>query len=149
MTLKVALPSEYKELTELFFEVYASVNNKAEFNWPIENIQTELVLSAFLICRDEDDRICGFLSYRNNEDVYEIMALGTALWARRKSVMSLLLRELQDNSRKASKPIVLEVHSHNLKAINLYQKLGFKQIGVRKAYYMDRSDALTYQYIHI
>lgn len=146
MTLKVASASEYKELTELFFEVYDSVPNKAEFNWPLENIQIELVMSAFLTCRDDNDRICGFIAYRNNEDCYEIMALGTARWARRKSVMSLLLRELQDNSRKASKPLLLEVHSQNHSAINLYQKSGFKQIGTRKAYYLDRSDALTFQY---
>lgn len=147
MTLKVASASEYKELTELFFEVYDSVPNKAEFNWPMENIQIELVMSAFLICRDDNDRICGFIGYRNNDDVFEIMALGTARWARRKNVMSLLLRELQDNSRKAAKPLLLEVHSHNLSAIALYQKSGFKQIGTRKGYYMDRSDALTFQFI--
>lgn len=146
MTLKVASASEYKELAELFFEVYDSVSNKAEFNWPMENIQIELVMSAFLICRDDRDRICGFIGYRNNDEAIEIMALGTASWARRKNVMSLLLRELQDNSRKAAKPLLLEVHSHNLSAIALYQKSGFKQIGTRKGYYMDRSDALTFQY---
>lgn len=147
MTLKVASPSEYKELTELFFHIYDSVANKAEFNWPMENIQTELLLSMFLICRDEQNRICGFISYRDNVDAIEIMALGTAAWARRKNVMGLLLSELQDYSRKASKPLLLEVHAQNQSAISLYQKAGFKQIGTRKAYYIDRSDALTFQYI--
>lgn len=147
MTLKVASPSEYKELTELFFHIYDSVTNKAEFNWPMENIETELLMSAFLICRDEQDRICGFISYRDNLDAIEIMALGTASWARRKNVMSLLLREIQAKSREASKPLLLEVHSQNHSAINLYQKAGFKQIGTRKAYYVDRSDALTFQYL--
>lgn len=147
MTLKVASPSEYSELTELFFNIYDSVANKAEFNWPMENIQIELVMSAFLICRDEQDRICGFIGYRDNDDAMEIMALGTAAWARRKNVMSLLLRELQDKSRKASKPLLLEVHSQNRSAISLYQKSGFKQIGTRKAYYVDRADALTFQYM--
>ncbi|WP_409477575.1 GNAT family N-acetyltransferase [Pseudobdellovibrio sp. HCB154] len=147
MTLKVASPSEYKELTELFFEIYDSVTNKAEFNWPMENIETELLMSAFLICRDEQGRICGFISYRDNLDAIEIMALGTASWARRKNVMSLLLREIQAKSREASKPLLLEVHSQNRSAINLYEKAGFKQIGTRKAYYVDRSDALTFQYL--
>lgn len=147
MTLKVASASEYKELTEVFLEVYNSVSNKAEFNWPLDKIQIELVMSAFLICRDnEDNRICGFIGYRNNDDCYEIMALGTAPWARRKNVMSLLLSDLQQSSRKASKPILLEVHGQNRSAIGLYQKSGFKQIGLRKAYYLDGSDALTFQY---
>ena len=147
MTLKVASASQYKELTDLFFEIYASVANKAEFNWPMENIQIELLMSVFLICMDEQSRICGFVSYRDNADVIEIMALGTGSWARRKNVMSLLLRELQDYSRKASKPVLLEVHCRNQSAIQLYEKLGFKQIGTRKAYYVDRSDALTFQYL--
>jgi ribosomal-protein-alanine N-acetyltransferase len=147
MTLKVASASQYKELTDLFFEIYASVTNKAEFNWPMENIQIELLMSVFLICMDEQNRICGFISYRDNADVIEIMALGTGSWARRKNVMSLLLRGLQDYSRKASKPILLEVHSHNQSAIKLYEKSGFKQIGTRKAYYVDRSDAFTFQYL--
>lgn len=147
MTLKVASPSEYKELTDLFFEIYDSVPNKAEFNWPMENIQIELLMSAFLICLDQQSRICGFISYRDNVDVLEIMALGTASWARRKNVMSQLLRELQDKSRKASKPLLLEVHSQNRTAIELYLKSGFKQIGTRKGYYADRADALTFQYI--
>lgn len=147
MTLKVASSSEYKELTELFSEVYDSAANKAEFNWPMENIETELLLSVFLICRDEQNRICGFISYRDNADAFEIMALGTASWARRKNVMSLLLHDLQDKSRKASKQVLLEVHAQNASAIGLYQKMGFKQIGTRKAYYADRSDALTFQYL--
>lgn len=147
MTLKVAQPSEYKELTELFSEIYASVANKAQFNWPPENIEIELLLSQFLICRDEHGRICGFISFRDNGDVFEIMALGTAAWARRKSVMSLLLHDLQDKSRKASKGLLLEVHAQNSSAITLYQKMGFKQIGTRKGYYADRADALTFQYL--
>ena len=147
MTLKIASASDYKELTKVFLEVYDSVSNKAEFNWPLEKIQTELVMSAFLICLDnEDNCICGFIGYRNNDDCYEIMALGTAHRARHKNVMSLLLSYLQQSSRKASKSILLEVHSQNRSAIGLYQKSGFKKIGLRKAYYLDGSDAVTFQY---
>lgn len=147
MILKIASPSEYKELANLFFDVFNSVANKAQFNWPMENIQTELTMSTFLICCDEQSRICGFISFRDSEDALEIMALGTASWARRKNVMSLLLHEMQAKSRKASKPLLLEVHSQNQSAIQLYLKAGFQQIGLRKAYYMDRADALTFQYI--
>lgn len=146
MTLKIASASEYNELTTVFLEVYHSVSNKAEFNWPLDKIQIELIMSAFLICCDDDGRICGFIGYRNNEDCYEIMALGTVRSVRRKNVMSLLLQELQGKSRKASKPVLLEVHSLNQAAISLYLKSGFKQIGTRKAYYLDRADALTFQY---
>lgn len=146
MTLKIASVSEYKELTELFIEIYDSVANKAQFNWPLENIQMELLISTFLLCRDLTGKLCGFISYRDNPDAIEIMALGTAAWARRKNVMAMLLAELKDYSRKASKPLILEVHSQNSSAINLYQKCGFQQVGIRKNYYSDRSDALTFRF---
>jgi [ribosomal protein S18]-alanine N-acetyltransferase len=146
MTLRIASSSEFNEIKELFFEVYESVPNKASFNWPLENIETELSLSTFLVCEDENKKLCGFISYRDQGDVIEIMALGTASHARGKNVMASLLSHLQDHSRTVSKPLRLEVHAHNLAAISLYNKLGFTQIGVRKAYYVDRADALTFQY---
>lgn len=40
----------------------------------------------------------------------------------------------------------LEVKSHNLEAISLYHKLGFEQIGERKNYYSDGSDAIIMQF---
>lgn len=40
------------------------------------------------------------------------------------------------------KTLTLEVDSSNIPAINLYQKFGFKNLGIRKKYYNHTSDAI-------
>lgn len=147
MILKIASPSEYEPLKKLFYEIYQSVDNKAQFNWPLVSIESELLLSQFLICIDEQNHICGFIGYRDNQDFYEIMALGVSTSARRKNVMTSLLLNLQAVGRKELKILLLEVHIKNKAAIELYKKVGFMQVGTRKSYYADGSDALTFQYI--
>ena len=146
MNLKIASASDYNELTDVFFEIYNSVSDKAQFNWSLENIQAELLISQFLVYKDENEQIQGFISFRESDSEIEIMALGTLPTARRQSVMAELIHFLQDYSRKASKPLLLEVHHKNLSAINLYVKSGFKQIGRRKEYYSDHEDALTFRF---
>ena len=47
---------------------------------------------------------------------------------------------LQDNSN--NKTITLEVSNKNENAILLYKKCGFKEVGIRKKYYID-SDAIV------
>lgn len=41
-----------------------------------------------------------------------------------------------------SKTITLEVNENNLPAIKLYEKYGFKQIGLRKKYYNNTDNAI-------
>ena len=43
---------------------------------------------------------------------------------------------------KDVKKITLEVRASNIKGINFYTKIGFKQVGVRKKYYKNGEDAL-------
>ncbi len=43
--------------------------------------------------------------------------------------------------------INLEVNSNNIKAINLYKKFGFKQVGNRKNYYSDGDGLLLTKYL--
>lgn len=56
---------------------------------------------------------------------------------------SALLEEiLKISKQQKAKTIILEVNEKNLPAIKLYQKYGFKQIGLRKKYYNNTDDAL-------
>jgi ribosomal-protein-alanine N-acetyltransferase len=43
------------------------------------------------------------------------------------------------------KPIMVEVNQNNVQAINLYKKIGFKQIDIRRKYYPNNEDALIMQ----
>lgn len=56
---------------------------------------------------------------------------------------SKLLEEIFKIAKQVNaKVITLEVNKKNIPAIKLYQKYGFKQIGLRKKYYNNIDDAL-------
>ena len=43
--------------------------------------------------------------------------------------------------------IYLEVNKNNIKALNMYSKLNFEKVSIRKSYYTDGSDAINMQLI--
>ena len=43
--------------------------------------------------------------------------------------------------------IYLEVNKNNIKALNLYTKLNFERVSIRKSYYTDGGDAINMQLI--
>lgn len=144
MILRNALSSDFEQIRVLFAEVYNSVENKAYFNWPDAYVLSELAESQALIAV-EGVSVLGVILYRDGVDAFEIMALATSIKLRRQGLMQQLIAQLLDYSRKASKRVLLEVHSQNIQAIALYEKVGFVRIGSRRQYYPDGADALVYQ----
>ena len=43
--------------------------------------------------------------------------------------------------------IYLEVNKNNIKALNMYAKLNFERVSIRKSYYTDGSDAINMQLV--
>ena len=43
--------------------------------------------------------------------------------------------------------IYLEVNKNNIKALNMYAKLNFEKVSIRKSYYTDGSDAINMQLV--
>jgi [ribosomal protein S18]-alanine N-acetyltransferase len=82
-----------------------------------------------------------FLLWRDLGAAWEIGFLATAADARGRGLMSKLLdcflRHLPEG-----KEIWLEVHEQNLAAIQLYQKMGFREVGKRPRYYADGGSAI-------
>lgn len=64
--------------------------------------------------------------------------------SRGKGIGEALMRNLMELGRQAGCLVAtLEVRPSNLPALKLYEKLGFREVGRRKAYYSDtREDAL-------
>ena len=61
-------------------------------------------------------------------------------WRNKKLAQRLLLASLDECYREKIKYITLEVRVSNQKAINLYEKFGFKSLGKRKNYYQDNGE---------
>ena len=81
-----------------------------------------------------DENILGYIEYNDIYETIDIVNVFVKEGERRKGIGEKLL-EFLISENKDKKNITLEVNSQNEPAINLYKKLGFKQVGTRKEYY--------------
>lgn len=87
--------------------------------------------------------IVGFAGIIDTLDQMEITNIVVRKDMRHKGIGNTLLNELIKISIKNNKnTIFLEVNSNNLFAIKLYEKNGFKKVGLRKNYYNNTDDAI-------
>lgn len=87
------------------------------------------------------NKIIGYIEYIIILDEIEIYRILIAPHWRRQDLASQLLSNLFIHN-SVLKKINLEVSAHNKPALALYNKLGFKEVGLRKKYYKDGSDAI-------
>ena len=80
-----------------------------------------------------NDTLVGFLDYSVMYEKIEINYIFIINEYRRKGIASNLIKYVIDNYDFEN--ITLEVNVNNTNAINLYKKLGFKIINIRKCYY--------------
>lgn len=83
----------------------------------------------YIVAKTEEDEIIGFAGILTNLDIVEIMNIVVKKSYRHKGVGQKLLEELIKMAKESGlDTISLEVNSQNEPAINLYKKLGFKEI---------------------
>lgn len=80
-----------------------------------------------------DNKCIAFLCFMNISEEVEIIDAFVLEKYRRNNIMTSLFNYLFKNEKYTK--IFLEVSEENIGAINLYNKLGFKVISVRKGYY--------------
>ena len=90
-----------------------------------------------------NDYICGYVGFWVMADEAHITTIAVREELQRRGIGELLLLTVLNRARELYANVVtLEVRVSNTGAQNLYLKYGFKQVGVRKAYYTDnREDA--------
>ncbi|HEY7579033.1 MAG TPA: GNAT family N-acetyltransferase [Acetobacteraceae bacterium] len=90
------------------------------------------------------DRRGGMLLGRIVTDEAEVLTLAVAPSARRQGVATGLLREARSLvAARGAMAIFLEVAAGNAAALALYRREGFAQVGRRRRYYADGSDAVV------
>jgi ribosomal-protein-alanine acetyltransferase len=78
----------------------------------------------------------------------DIQTIAVAEAARRKGLGRTFMQSLLTEARKRrALAVFLEVRTDNDSALTLYRSLGFEEIGLRRKYYKDGSDALTMKYV--
>ena len=93
---------------------------------------------------EEDSSLIGYLIVSRYVDAWHVMNVAVDPDHRGRGVATMLLERLFElTADDARRGYTLEVRVSNRKAIDLYERLGFRSRGVRRGYYTDnREDAL-------
>ena len=98
--------------------------------------------SKYFVLKQENE-IIGFAGILLIIDEVNIMNIVVRKDKRNLGIGSLLLEKIIDFSEiHNATSITLEVNEKNVPAIRLYEKYGFKQVGIRKKYYNNEDNAI-------
>lgn len=101
-------------------------------NYIIDEAELKKISKVYL----KDDKIIGYISYQIMYERAELNYIFVKEEERKKGIASKMLEYMLNNLKEECiEKIDLEVNSLNKKAINLYQKYGFKTVSIRKKYY--------------
>ena len=91
-----------------------------------------------------DGEVAGYCGYIRSFETADIANIAVRGSLRRSGIGEKLLRKLMDDGYRAGvERFSLEVRASNTPAIALYEKLGYRQEGLRRGYYENpREDAL-------
>ncbi|MEM5529929.1 N-acetyltransferase [Gammaproteobacteria bacterium AS21] len=90
----------------------------------------------------DSTQITGYILSLKHKYSTRIYSLAISSEFQRQGIAKTLIIQVIDNSvSNAIYKLKLEARVSNLRAINLYQSLGFKALSIRKSYYEDAEDA--------
>ena len=123
------------------------------FQWPWDRISFEAELSCQNACNyvvkstraDNEPQIVAYAFIRRLADKLHILKIAVTPARRGHGIATWLLnRSFTAGARQGASSVYLEVRPSNIAAVELYEKLGFNEIGRRPKYYMDsKEDALV------
>jgi len=111
-------------------------------HWSRESFITELnnPISTYR-CALYDNKCIGYMGIWKIMDEAHVTNLSVhPEYQNKKIAHKLLLASIEECYKEKIKYITLEVRVSNEKAIHLYEKFGFKSLGVRKKYYQDNNE---------
>ena len=112
--------------------------------WTYNILKDELLSeNSIYFCVKNNDEIVGFAGIKIILDEADIMNIVIKKSFRNLGIGSMLLKFLVNKAKELNiHHINLEVNSSNLIAIHLYEKFGFKNVGIRNKYYNNDSAIL-------
>ena len=123
---------------EYIDEVYEIDKLSVPIPWSKNSIEEEMnnMLAKFIVAK-EDEKVIGFAMCWFVMDECHIGNIAVHPNFRNQGVATSLLNNLLDNCQEehGTQNLLLEVRVSNEPAINLYHKLGFEDLVVRKHYY--------------
>lgn len=111
--------------------------------WPREIFEMEFKLrrSYNRVCKDEDGNLIGYcLSWLIHDEIH-ILKVAVHSGYRKRGIARRLIEDTLEHFRdRGASHAVLEVRTDNTSAINLYEKLGFEPVRIRRNYYKETGD---------
>lgn len=115
--------------------------------WNVNTLKNELLNpnSKYIVAK-LNNTIVGFAGIWESVDDVHITNIVVNKIFRKQNIGSLMLSKLIELAKLEPNisSITLEVNRNNIAAIKLYEKLGFKVVGLRKKYYNNIDDAIIY-----
>lgn len=124
----------YKEVAALALENLAEAWSEQIFFEQLSNP------NDYCFCAYYDGKIAGFLDVWNVLGEVDINNIAVSEDFRRKGIAFALINEMEKHFSSALS-CTLEVRESNQKAILLYRKCGFKEVGRRKNFYTAPTEA--------
>ncbi len=104
-------------------------------------IQNRSISFPFVIVREEDDQVVGYIVYWQVGDEVQVNNIAVHPAFRRLGLGETLLRyAISKVKEQGATFMTLEVRRSNLAAQALYSKLGFQPLGVRRFYYSNPTE---------
>ena len=120
--------SDATELEALDRECFSVPWSEASF---VEEAENDL--ATYYVCKDED-KIVAYGGYWKVYDEGQITNIAVLPQYRKRKIASRLLERIIADCNEYNR-IILEVRESNIPAICLYEKYGFKKVGIRKNFY--------------
>jgi ribosomal-protein-alanine N-acetyltransferase len=95
--------------------------------------------SGICLAASEGDDLLGYVICSRYDQVWHLMNIAVAPDHRRRGVAWSLMTRLIEEARGVL-PFTLEVRVSNRKAIEMYERFGFRSAGVRPRYYHDNGE---------
>lgn len=112
------------------------------WNYNLFKSELENKNSMYIVAK-LNNQIVGFAGIWLSVDDIHITNIVVKKNCRNQKIGSLMLNNLIELcENRTQKSITLEVNSNNIPAQKLYQKFGFKNVGIRKKYYNNTGDAI-------
>ena len=112
------------------------------WNYNLFKSELENKNSMYIVAK-LNNQIVGFAGIWLSVDDIHITNIVVKKSCRNQKIGSLMLNNLIELcENRTQKSITLEVNSNNIPAQKLYQKFGFKNVGIRKKYYNNTEDAI-------
>lgn len=93
---------------------------------------------SLCLVAETEERIAGYICLSKIFDECHILNLAVHPLKRRQGIGSSLIREaLGSDFVSSCRYIYLEVRASNIEARRLYEKFGFRVVGIRRAYYIN------------